>query len=222
MAILIIFFSWCRISPTINFSHFLSILGTSSNHFLFSGFSDCRSTKKIVILFFFSQPFNLPIWAALGKTIYSLHHRHVCLLRDLLTNWLVWFFLFADLTFSLPHITKVSWSIDIQPSDRSLVARDYLPVHTPILGKLVNRSACTLDPNSTLQTSHLLLWVCKGNKKREREKKREWESIFMSKIWIWLLPGSKFITMDIKKWEGNNQRREGKEKYICAYMYMQK
>ena len=61
----------------------------------------------------------------------------------------------------------------------------------------VNRSSCTLDSNSTLQTSSLLLLVCEG--KKGRGWKREWErgeraSIFMSEIWIWLSPESILIT----------------------------
>ena len=136
-------FVCCRVWPTVNFSSFLSFFlsffpGTSSNLFLFFGFSHYQSTTKIVTWFlsFFWRPFNLPTWVYQGKTVYSSHHRHVRLLSDLSANWLVWFFLFADSTFLLPRITWASWPVGIHPSNRSLVARGCLPVHTPILEKL--------------------------------------------------------------------------------------
>ena len=140
------FFPGVTFQPLISLSFFLSFfLDTSSNHFLFSGFSRGQSMNRIVTWFlsFFWCPFNLPIWAGLGKTVYSLHLIHICLLWDLLANWLVWFFLFADSTFPLPCITWVSWPISIQPSNRSLVARGCLLVNTPILGKLDRQSVST-------------------------------------------------------------------------------
>ena len=66
-------------------------------------------------LIFFWRHFNLPIWAGLGKIAYSSHHRHVCLLRGLLANWLVWFFLFLDSTFLLPRIGLIGqWASSLQ------------------------------------------------------------------------------------------------------------
>ena len=82
------FFFRCRVSPTVNSSFFLCLfLGTSSNRFLFSGFSRGQSTNKIVMRFlsFFWRPFHVPICAGMGKAVYSLHHRNVCLLGDLST-----------------------------------------------------------------------------------------------------------------------------------------
>ena len=137
--------------------------------------------NKIVTQFlsFFWRHFNLPIWADLGKGIYSLHHRHVCLLGDLSANWLVWFFLFADLTFPLLHITYASWPIGIQPSNRSLVARGCLPVHTPILGKLDHQSVSKhpwpeLESSDFSFTSTGLL-----GKQRERDRDTESESLYL-------------------------------------------
>ena len=126
--------------PLISLSLFLSFfLGTSSNRFLFSGFSRCQSTNKIVTRFlsFFLRPFNLPIQVSVGKAVLPLCITDTShLLGDLLGNWLVWFFLFANSTFPLPRILWASWPIGIQPSNRSLITRDFLLGHTPILREL--------------------------------------------------------------------------------------
>ena len=165
----IFFFFNCRVHrPLISLSFFLS---TSSNRFLFPGFSRGQSTNKIVTPFLaiYWQPFNLPIWPGPWMTTYSLHHRHVCQLWDLLADWLVWFFFFADSTVPLPRITWVSWPIGIQPSNWSLVDRSCLPVHTPILGKLDRQSVTTHPwPEFNSPDFSLFLLVCEGSKKRER------------------------------------------------------
>ena len=174
--------------PLISLSFFLS---TSSNHFVFSSSSRGQSTNKVDTWFlaFFWRPFNLPIWAGLWGAVYSLHHRQVCLLGDLLANWLVWFFLFADSTLLLPRIAWASWPIGIQPSNRLLVTRDCLPVHTPIFGKLDGQLVST-NPWKEFNSSDFSFSSVSLRRRWERG-----ESIFTSKIWIWLSPGSKFITI---------------------------
>ena len=141
----------------------------SSNHFLLS--IDKQNCHTFLIFW----NFNLPMWAGMGKTAYTLCHRHVCLVWDLSANWLVWFFLFLDSTFPLPHITWTYWPISIQPSNWSLVARCCLPFYTPILGKLDHQSVSTwpwLKFNSSdfLSTSTGL----SEKKKRERESLYLW------------------------------------------------
>ena len=204
-------FFWCRVSPTVNFSFFffsgvafhrpLISLSFFFSEYIFKSFLVLRffslsidEKNSYAFLIFFWRHFDLPIWAGRVKTVYSLHHRHVCLLRDLSVNWLFCFFPLCR--FDLPTASYLVCFLanGIQASNRSLVARRCLPVHTTILGTLDGQSVSTYP----LQTSRLLLLVCEGNKKgRRRERKRETEtgSIFMSKIWIWLSPGSKFITI---------------------------
>ena len=121
------------------------------------------------------------------KAVYSLPHRHVCRPGDLLANWIVLFFLLVDLTFPLPRITWGSCPVSIQRSDRSLVASQFIRTYKRNL--TVTLPARTLDLNSVLQTSCLLLLVCEGNKKREREKERHGDTLYLSKIWIWFSPG---------------------------------
>ena len=193
----LVFYSWCRVSPTVNFSFFLSFfLGISLNRFLFSGFFRGQSTNKIVTRFlsFFWRPFNLPVWTCLGKTVYSLHHRQAHLLRDLSANWLIRFFSSLHIWPSSCLISRglLGQSAFSLQKGRFLLGAACQFIH-PCEGNLtVNRPARTLDPNSTLQTSRLLLLICEGNKKRERERERkkkgkrerERESLFMSKIWV--------------------------------------
>ena len=104
------FFFWCRVLPTVKFYF---VLGTSSNHFLFSGSSHGQSTNKIVTQFLsfpnelaredrllFVSQIRLPLRGSVGQLS--------CLI----------FFFFADSTYPLFRITWDSW-----PLNRSLVAR---------------------------------------------------------------------------------------------------
>ena len=155
-----------------------------------------RQKKSHTFLIFFWRHYNLPIWAVLGKTAYCSHHRHVY--QGLLANWLVWFFLFLGSTFPLPRITWAYWPIGIHPSNRSLVARSCLPIHTPILGKQPSIGQhANLTRIQFFRLPIYFSWFARERERwerRERERERERESIFMSKIWIWPSPGSKFIT----------------------------
>ena len=104
------FFSSCCVSPTNNFSFSLSpesstghYAGDKASHFSFFlfgyifksflvlGFFSLSVNKENshMILIFFWQHFNLPIWACQEKTLYSFHHRHICLLLSLFSLWFV-------------------------------------------------------------------------------------------------------------------------------------
>ena len=143
-------------------------MSTSSNRFLFFDSSRGQLTNKIItqLLSFSWWLFNLPIWPGLGKAVYSLHHRYFHLLGDLLANWLV----------SCGVLGLLAFSLQI---GRLLLGAACQFIH-PYKGNFtINRSTCTIDLNSTLQTSHQFLLVCKANKKqREKEKKKERVYIF--------------------------------------------
>ena len=183
--------------PIVNFSLFLCFfLGTSSNNFLFSVFLEVNRQKIVTrLLSSFWQPFYHAIWASLGKTVYSLHHRHVCLLRDLSTNWLVWFFLFAASTFPLSRNAWAFWKIGIQHTNWYFVPWDCLLVHTPILKTRDRQSVSTL-PWPKFNFSDFLctsagLWgkqkkgererEREGERDKERERERERESLY---LWV--------------------------------------
>ena len=89
-----------------HFSFFLSFFlsGYIFRSFWFFSLSVDKQNSHTFLIFFWRH-FNHPIWAGLGKTDYSFHHRHFYLLWSLLATWLVWFFLFLDSTFPLPRIT---------------------------------------------------------------------------------------------------------------------
>ena len=164
------FFFWCHISLAVNFSFSLS--GYIFKSFLVLCFFSLSVNKENSHTFFiyFWQHLILPIWAGLRKIVYSLHHRHVCLLWVLSANWLVWFFLFANLTFPLPYISWASWPIDIQPSNRLLVARGCLPAHIPILRKLDHQLLSTQPWPKLIR---LLIYFCWFVRETKRERERE-------------------------------------------------
>ena len=156
---------------------------------LFSGFSRCQLMNKIVMRFlsFFCSLLIFPYELALGRQ-FTLCTTDMSLLRDLSANWLVWFFLITDLTSPLPCIMWASWPIGIQPSNRLLVARGCLPVHTPILGKLDCQLVSTrpwpeFNSSDFLSTSGDLQGKQKKKEgeERERERERERESLY---LWV--------------------------------------
>ena len=136
---------------------------------LFSLLVDKQNSHMFLIFFWWH--FNLTIWAGLGKTAYSLHYRHICLLQTLLAKWLVWFFLFVDSTFPLLHIMWDYWPIGIQPSNHSLVARILLASsHTHI------RETWPKFNSSDFSSTSAGLWE---NNKKKKKKKRERERVYI-------------------------------------------
>ena len=128
------------ISLSFFLSFFLNI--SSSNRFLFFNFSRCQSTKKKItrflsfsdgiIIFLYELSWGRQLTVRTTDTSIRVSWQLTCLIFSLL-----------DSTFPLPRITWAYWPIGIHPSNRSLVARSCLPVHTPILGKLNRQSVST-------------------------------------------------------------------------------
>ena len=153
----------------------ISLFGYISKSFLVLWFFSLSVDKQNshTFLIFFWRHFNLPIWADLGKTAYSSHHRHVCLLQGLLANWLVWFFPLCG--FDLPPASYHVGLLTNRHLAFKSVACCCLPVHTPILGKLDRQSVRTRPwpefNSSDFSSTSAGLW----KKKKEIERVYNYE-----------------------------------------------